>query len=217
MPSIPGDGGGSLDDCLVAQGVIQRAASGDDRRFAVKQDAMLAPKSGRLASIIGAQFGTRMSEVSLGQFGITENCRDEDVTLDDCIVYDPDTDLHLLLVKDRAKDPSKIMTSARFATATRLFRGEFDLIVMDVAPVLAVTETRLLMQHTDHFVFCIRWEATNIETVDEALQGIETTQADMPVTAVLARVDMKKAASYGLSSSKHHKAFKKYYQYREDN
>ncbi|MGI9502210.1 MAG: tyrosine-protein kinase family protein, partial [Geminicoccaceae bacterium] len=145
-----------------------------------------------------------------------EFCRDETISIADCIVYDHETDLHYMLVRERPRDPSTVIGSKRFAAAMDLVKEEFEFIVLDAAPVLAVTETRLLLQHADQVAFCIRWGYTDVETVDEALQSIESTDTDTPLVGVLTRVDMKKGASYGLSSSKHHKAFKKYYQYQTD-
>lgn len=145
--------------------------------------------------------------------GIVEYCRNSSFGLDNCIHYERATGLHYLLVKKLPRDPSATISSERFPLLMEQLREEFDLIVIDAAPVLAVSETRLLLPHVDVVNFCIRWGKTDVDTVAEAIATIRSAETTSRILAVLTRVDLGgKGASYGLNSSRHRKAFKKYYQ-----
>ncbi len=144
--------------------------------------------------------------------GVSEYCRDSSLGVSDCIFYDKTTGLNYLFVKNPPLDPSAIINSERFSLLMERLRQDFDLIVIDAAPVLAVTETRLLLSYVDLVTFCIRWGKTDIDTATEALNNIWSYETSPPILAVMTRVDKKKGAAYGLSSSRHRKAFKKYYQ-----
>lgn len=144
--------------------------------------------------------------------GIVEYCRDSSLDLEDCLFYEKETGLTYLFVNDTPHDPSATVNSDRFTLLMERLRDDFDLIIIDAAPVLAVTETRLLLSHVDLVNFCIRWGKTDIETTTEALDNIWSNETSPPILAVLTRVDIDNGAAYGLSSSRHRKALKKYYQ-----
>lgn len=144
--------------------------------------------------------------------GIAEYCRYSSTDLKDCIVYEEETGLNYLFVKNLPRDPSATISSDRFLLLMERLREQFDLIVIDAAPILAVTETRLLLNHVDLVAFCIRWGKTDTETVIDALGNIWGHDTPPSVLAVLTRVDMEKGAAYGLTSSRHRKVLKKYYQ-----
>ena len=146
------------------------------------------------------------------KYGVVEYCRDSSLDLQDCLHYEKETGLTYLFVNDTPHDPSATVNSDRFALLMERLREDFDLIIIDAAPVLAVTETRLLLAHVDLVTFCIRWGKTDIETTTEALDNIWSSETSPPIQAVLTRVDIDKGAAYGLSSSRHRKALKKYYQ-----
>ena len=144
--------------------------------------------------------------------GVVEYCRDSSLELEDCLHYEKETGLTYLFVNDMPHDPSATVNSDRFTLMMERLREDFDLIIIDAAPVLAVTETRLLLSHVDLVTFCIRWGKADIETTTEALDNIWSNETSPPVLAVLTRVDIDRGAAYGLSSSRHRKALKKYYQ-----
>lgn len=76
----------------------------------------------------------------------------------------------------------------------------YDMIILDSAPVLAVSETRMLPRLVDKTVFVVRWAATHQKTVKLALEELADGGADV-AGVLLTRVDVKKNAKYNFGDS----------------
>ncbi len=83
--------------------------------------------------------------------------------------------------------------------------------VIDSAPVMAVSDTRILARFVDKTVFLVRWADTRRETAIAGLRQVVEAGADV-AGVLLSMVDVKQHAGYGYSDSGYYYGrVKKYY------
>lgn len=75
-------------------------------------------------------------------------------------------------------------------------RQQYDRIIIDAPPVLAVADTRLLAALADRVLYMIRWNKTPRDAVRAGLKLLRETKAPLAGVA-LSRVDARKHARYG--------------------
>ncbi|MBC7077765.1 MAG: CpsD/CapB family tyrosine-protein kinase, partial [Synergistales bacterium] len=127
------------------------------------------------------------------------------------IVKDTKSELDLLPVAMGTANPPDVLASSQMKLLLQRFRDEYDLVVLDSAPVLPVADSRVLARMVDEVVFVIRWNAT---PRDAALAAIkELRQYDATIAgAVLTVVDTAKQAKYGYGDGGYYYAsYSKYY------
>ncbi len=87
------------------------------------------------------------------------------------------------------------------AAATQVFqklRAEFDIILIDTAPLLSVAEPRLVAHHADAAVVLTRWDDTPANVTADAVRIARA--ADVPVIGLaLTRVDVHRQTSFAYS------------------
>ncbi len=91
------------------------------------------------------------------------------------------------------------------------WRGEFDQVIIDTPPVLAVSDIKVIGQYTDKIIYCIKWDDTPREAVITGLKQI--VDAHLPLAGVvLTNVDVKKHARYGYGDTGYYYGrYKEYY------
>ena len=89
----------------------------------------------------------------------------------------------------------------------------YDLIVIDTPPVLALSDTLVLLRYVDKTVFLVRWEKTRRETLLAGVRQVLDAGADL-AGIVLTQVDLRKQAQYPYGSAyygTYDSAYRKYY------
>ena len=90
-------------------------------------------------------------------------------------------------------------------------RETYEMVIVDSAPLLGVTDTRVAATLVDKVVFVIHWQQTPVEIASAALQSV-TSHSDNIAGAILNHVDLKKHASYGYGDSGYYYGkYQKYY------
>jgi len=90
-------------------------------------------------------------------------------------------------------------------------RNEFDLVILDTAPVLAIAETRTLATKADAVLFLVRWRKTAMQASNAAIRQLEAVGAVVAGVA-LTQVDVREQARSGYGDAGYHyKAYKSYY------
>jgi uncharacterized protein involved in exopolysaccharide biosynthesis/Mrp family chromosome partitioning ATPase len=90
-------------------------------------------------------------------------------------------------------------------------RERYDMIVIDVPPLLGVNDGRILAMLADDVILAVRWGRTSRVAAAGALKALRSTSTRI-CGAVLTRVDSKKHALYGEGDSlQYQRAFRKYY------
>ena len=107
---------------------------------------------------------------------------------------------YLPLSRDSA-DPVAALASEQVPELLRQLEGSYDCVVIDSAPILNATETRLLASMVDKVLFAVKWGSTRREVAQNALEllrrsafgGSDQREA---ITAVITQVDLKLHARY---------------------
>lgn len=96
--------------------------------------------------------------------------------------------------------PADILQSPRVATLLAMLSGQFDFVIIDSPPVLAVHDAGIIAQLADLTVVAVRWGKTPATALGAALQRLH--DFDIQMTGVmLTRVDERKYAKYSYGDS----------------
>ncbi len=93
------------------------------------------------------------------------------------IVEDRDSGAHVLPAVSGAFTPRDLFSSPAMEALIDDLRENYDLIVLDCAPVLAIAETRLIVGHADAVALVARSEKTHAGAVRTALREVENSGA----------------------------------------
>jgi succinoglycan biosynthesis transport protein ExoP len=131
-------------------------------------------------------------------------------TLEEAIVLDEVSGAYILPATTDGMSKDVFGTPAMDALLDRL-RANFDLVVMDTPPVLAVADSRAIAAKSDAVVLLVRWRKTPLRAVSAALRLLQQSNAPV-VGAALSRVDMKAQARHGYGDAAYYYGeYKKYY------
>lgn len=131
--------------------------------------------------------------------------------LDDIIRHDENTGIDYLPVKRQTVNPTDMLASRKMLELIEELRRRYDFIVMDSAPLLGVTDSKITARLADAVLFIVQWEICTAETARNAVAHL--MEADAIVAgAVLTQVNAKKHAYYGYGDSAHYYGkYRKYY------
>jgi capsular exopolysaccharide synthesis family protein len=131
--------------------------------------------------------------------------------LEDVLLLDQRSGAYVLPLAKSTFTPKDVFGSAAMDRLLQLLRERFDLVIMDTAPTLAVSDTRILAGKVDAVLFLTRWRKTPQKAVEAALKTLTTAGAHVAGVA-LTQVDMKEQARYGYGDPGYYYAeYKKYY------
>jgi capsular exopolysaccharide synthesis family protein len=119
----------------------------------------------------------------------------EDRRLEEVIQQDLESGLHFLPVKAQTSNPTDLLESPRLRELLELCRERYDYVILDSAPLVSVTDSRLVALLADKTLLAIKWG----ETVESAAQDGVQTLRDIGVDiagAVLTQIDLRRHAQY---------------------
>jgi len=148
---------------------------------------------------LGIERGVGLAEVLIGS-----------MTIEDAMFQDPKSSAHVLLAGKETLNPSKLMASHQMDELLAKLRVEYDAVIIDTAPVLAVSDGLLLANKADGTIYCCRWATTSRETSSLGLKVLREANARIVGAAVTA-VDTKKSRTYGYADTSYYYYAKKYY------
>jgi capsular exopolysaccharide synthesis family protein len=106
--------------------------------------------------------------------------------------YDPvqDIPLDLLLAGAEAANPAELLSSARCKAVLLKASRDYDWVIVDSPPVMAVTDASILANTPSDVLFVVGSEINRLQTITKALEQLEVAKASF-VGAVLnqAKVD----------------------------
>ena len=95
-----------------------------------------------------------------------------------------------------------------------LFRAlltEYDLVILDTAPVLAVSDTKIVGHLADRIILAARWNATDVAAVTEAVRLLSSLDERLVGSSRLCR-DMRKYKQYSSGEAgTYYKLYRNYY------
>jgi polysaccharide biosynthesis transport protein len=101
---------------------------------------------------------------------------------------------------DQPQLPPNLLSSDRFRQLLRGLMERYDMIILDSAPVLAVSDTRVLATLAEQTLFMVRWASTSHKVAASALRQLHEAGARVAGVALMA-VDVKAHAKDGFTDS----------------
>ncbi|MCB1337389.1 MAG: polysaccharide biosynthesis tyrosine autokinase [Maritimibacter sp.] len=89
-----------------------------------------------------------------------------------------------------------LFSSDRFATLIAGLRKRYDIVIIDMPPVLLVPDTRIVARLTDAVLFSVKWDHTSRAQVTEAIRQFEIAGTDI-TGLVLTQIDPIGMRKYG--------------------
>ncbi|HEY3695995.1 polysaccharide biosynthesis tyrosine autokinase [Phenylobacterium sp.] len=134
-----------------------------------------------------------------------------EATLDEALMLDAASGAMVLPLVRPHYTPQDMFSSEQMARMIEELRRRFDLIVLDTAPVILVTETRMIVRHADVVLLLVYWRKTRRSLVRTSLRLLDAAGATVAGVA-LTRVDVRQAASVDPDDpSAYYRAYRKYY------
>ncbi|MCA3717249.1 MAG: polysaccharide biosynthesis tyrosine autokinase [Brevundimonas sp.] len=132
-------------------------------------------------------------------------------TLQDAVRLDEPSGAYVLPLAKDSFTPKDVFGTAAMDKLIADLRKRFDLVILDTAPVLAVSDTRLIAARSDAVVFLARWRQTPEKAISAALKVLEQSGAHVAGIG-MTQVDMKAQARYGYGDAGYYYGdYKKYY------
>ncbi|MFZ4069756.1 MAG: GumC family protein [Caulobacterales bacterium] len=116
--------------------------------------------------------------------------------LEDAIMQDPKSAAYVLPCSNRKLSLADVFASGAYTKLLERLRGEFDMIVIDAAPVLAVADTLTQSGGVDAVVVNVRWGKTPRALVVKAVAELRKIGAPL-AGMILSQVDLRGQARYG--------------------
>ncbi|MEM7172257.1 MAG: CpsD/CapB family tyrosine-protein kinase, partial [Pseudomonadota bacterium] len=133
------------------------------------------------------------------------------VMVEEAIQQDPKSDAHVLQAGSLPPSPPDLIDSMPMQKLLNMLSKKYDFVIIDSAPVQAVSDTLFLSRLADKTVLTVKWAETRREVAQMALRRLQDAKADV-AGVLLSMVDVKGHAKYGYSDSgAYHGKLKKYY------
>jgi capsular exopolysaccharide synthesis family protein len=117
------------------------------------------------------------------------------VALEDAVVCDPHSGVHLLAAGQGHENPITLLTSGRLMALLRKARDTYGHVIIDAPPVLGLPDVMALSGAADAILFVVRWDRTRRDAAAAALKQLADVSAEI-AGVVLTQVEMKRHASY---------------------
>lgn len=131
-------------------------------------------------------------------------------TLAESILTDEMTGLHILPTRRTVANAADVLSSQRFAQLIRDLREQYDLVLLDAPPTLAVTDARIIGVLADAVICAVRWDVTPRDAVMEGFRQL--TDVGVKVTgAIVTLVDFERLAANSDGGYGYYGQYKAYY------
>jgi succinoglycan biosynthesis transport protein ExoP len=156
----------------------------------------------------------RMFNIKENTLGLTDLLMHHDLSLNDVLVDDPETGMKILTRgKSAFVNPVDLFASHRMKSIVDDLRQQFDLVILDSAPIMAVPDTRILAGLVDKTIFVLNWDSTPKKVVHSALQLLSKDGHANVAGIVLQKVNLQQYGRYGYGESGYYYHYGRYDQY----
>ncbi|NND92592.1 MAG: polysaccharide biosynthesis tyrosine autokinase [Granulosicoccus sp.] len=116
--------------------------------------------------------------------------------LNECIQHHQPSGIDVLCSGPVTSQPLEMLSSSQFKSILTELADSYDRIIIDCAPVEAVSDALLLSKLADQVIYIVKSHDTSIRMVNNGLEKLRSVHA--PIAGVLlTQVDLRKLASYG--------------------
>jgi len=129
--------------------------------------------------------------------------------ISEVLLKDTKSEAFVLPPGTHAPNPTDVFSSDNMQKLLRTLAGTFDLIILDSAPLLAVSDTRNLCRLADKVLFVLRWQHTRKAAAGPAVRQIINAGGNM-AGILLTQTDMGRLPNY-TGSMYYQKQIQKYY------
>lgn len=128
------------------------------------------------------------------------------------IQRDEATGLDIIAAGRPQESTPELLRAGTLESLVTALRQEYDMILLDAPPVLAVSDTRLIARLADKTVFVVRWAETPRDVARLALRQLADGGADI-AGVVISLVDIRRNQRFGFSDSESYGGvYRRYYQ-----
>jgi len=139
----------------------------------------------RLHEMVGLEAAAGLAEFLEGDLPLTE-----------VIKRDPASEVFLLPGTPGRGRPGRLLGRKGFDNLLTVARENYDLVILDSAPLGVVADTGLLTRFADRILFAVRWRRTSRAVAEQGLARLGEARGKL-LGAVLTRVDLLEQARYG--------------------
>lgn len=108
---------------------------------------------------------------------------------------DEKSGLHILSGRGHS-DPQKLFSGEKFSGLMAWARENYDLVVLDTPPVMAVSDAVVLSHQVDAVLYVVQWETTPKKSVESGITQLREAGAPL-AGAVVTQVNIKRHQRYG--------------------
>ncbi|CAN7373814.1 Wzz/FepE/Etk N-terminal domain-containing protein [Rhizobium sp. LjRoot254] len=175
------------------------------------------------ATIIAANLATHLANQGRSVLLIDGNARDprlsdwlaaeaeqglvdsvlQNKSTDETLLYDSRSNISLLpmVLKDRTVEPASLFNSDRAKTFMSELRGQYQHIIIDLAPLSTASDARAAEPVIDNFVLAAQWGRATPQLIADLLDGEPEVRAKL-AGLILTRADLKKLPLYAAAGSR---------------
>jgi len=208
--------------------------SNPDARVQAVQVTSSVPEEGKTTLIISlarviAKSGKKVllidGDLRRPSVGVKLNLTEKHKGIADLVLAGSDADISEFIMRDekggldfmpkgtaRFANATDIFSSHRMQTIIQSLKTQYDLILVDTPPVMAVADSRIIGRVMDKTLFVIRWEKTPRKVAKVAVEQLRRAGVDI-AGVVLQQVDLKRYAVAGHGGSGHYYIYNKYGKY----
>ena len=139
---------------------ITSSVAHEGKSFVATNLATTLAHSGKKTLIIGMDIRAPKIKSYLnlrGKIGVTNYIINEEIKVEDLIISVPEVDnLHLISSGDIAPNPAELLMSERVGKLFDTLKNNYDYIIVDTAAFSMVTDTLIISQFADAFIYVIR-------------------------------------------------------------
>lgn len=178
---------------------ITSALPGEGKTSLAASMARSAALAGEAVIVIDCDLTRRtMSKrfkVDVTRRGLREMVHGES-KLGDAMIKDPDSNAMLLPITNAFSENERLLEKGGFHKLIAGLREHFSLIILDLAPILPIAETREIISLADNVIVTALWRKTSDTAIRAALKLLPLhTIGDIGIA--LNRIDMKKQVKFG--------------------
>ncbi|MDX2028941.1 MAG: polysaccharide biosynthesis tyrosine autokinase [Alphaproteobacteria bacterium] len=117
----------------------------------------------------------------------------------------------VIIARARTMNPQDLLNSHQMEKLLNTLRENYDMVIIDTPPVMAVADAALIGQKADTTVYVARWSATPKEVIGEGLKQLAKFNIRL-AGMVLTQVDLQDKKQYGYDDySYYYGQYKSYY------